>query len=78
MSIRAFVFCDICNPKAIRHVEERRRSRWDDPSMGRRISDGRSWFDGTEEDARQAGWLAEGERHVCPHCHRKGLKKDLS
>ena len=77
MSIRAFVFCDLCNPMAIRHVEERRRSRWDAPSMGRRISDGRAWFDGSEDDARQAGWQAEGERHICPHCQRKGMKKDL-
>ncbi|MBU0500792.1 MAG: hypothetical protein KJ558_13705 [Gammaproteobacteria bacterium] len=73
MSIRTFIFCDHCNPIAIRFVEERRRSRWEDPTMGRRISDGRAWFDGNTDEARQAGWIIE-DQHICPHCQRKGLK----
>lgn len=77
MSIRRFIFCDICNPKTIRQIEERRHSRRDDPAMGRRVSDGRAWFDGSEEEALEAGWLIEEDtgRHICPHCQKRGLHK---
>jgi len=77
MSIRRFIFCDLCNPKSIRHIEERRRSRHDDPTMGRRLSDGRAWFDGSEVEAEEAGWLVETNppKHICPHCLQRGLHK---
>jgi len=68
MSRRAFIFCDICNPQAIRCLELRRncpRGR----DSGRRASDGRAWFEGEDDEARQAGWLLlDGGRHVCPDC----------
>jgi hypothetical protein len=36
---------------------------------GRRISDGRVWFDGSHEEAQAAGWVAtEDGQHVCPAC----------
>lgn len=67
MTQRSFIFCDICNPQAVRMVEGRRgahRAR-----DGRRNSDGRMWFEGSDEDARSYGWLAtEDGRHVCPDC----------
>ena len=62
MTIRCFIFCDICNKRATRAVEERRRAHRDDPTMGRRISDGRAWFEGDEAEASEAGWLVEGRR----------------
>lgn len=67
MSIRKFVFCDICNPQALRSVEFRRAPRADERG-GRRISDGRAWFEGEPGDAEKAGWLIEVGRHVCPTC----------
>lgn len=40
MSIRSFIFCDICNPQGIRTIELRRSPRENDRN-GRQISDGR-------------------------------------
>ena len=68
MSIRQFIFCDICNPQALRSVEFRRAPREDDRT-GRRISDGRSWFEGELASAIELGWLVTGEGlHICPLC----------
>lgn len=73
MSIRTFVFCDVCNPKGVRIVEERRNPVGRD-NPGRRISDGRAWFEGSTADAEKAGWhLYVDGRHVCPRCHQRGL-----
>lgn len=67
MARRSFIFCDICNPLAVREVEMRRASGRD--GKGRRISDGRVWFDGSEQEAHAAGWVAsEDGRHICPAC----------
>jgi hypothetical protein len=67
MAHRSFIFCDICNPQAVREVEMRRASGRD--GMGRRITDGRVWFDGTDEEALAAGWVAaEDGQHICPAC----------
>ncbi len=78
MSHRAFLFCDICNPQAIRVIEMRRGSHGRDPRMGRRVIDGRSWFDGDEDAARRAGWLClEDGHHVCPICHASIRKLPL-
>ena len=69
MAIRTFVFCDICNPQGIRHVEQRRRRPRADNS-GQRITDGRAWFEGDVETALSSdGWtLTARGQHVCPTC----------
>jgi hypothetical protein len=67
MARRDFIFCDICNPQAIREVEMRRATGR--LGTGRRITDGRAWFDGTDQAAVAAGWLAtEDGQHICPSC----------
>jgi hypothetical protein len=68
MARRSFIFCDICNPLAVRYIEMR-RSGERDSRIGRRLSDGRNWFDGNDEEAKLAGWLAADDgQHVCPDC----------
>lgn len=69
MSIRKFVFCDICNPQAVRSLEFRRAPRKGERT-GRRISDGRAWFEGTLEQAiEDASWIVTHDgRHICPNC----------
>ncbi|NOT12634.1 MAG: hypothetical protein HOP23_12495 [Methylococcaceae bacterium] len=70
MSIRTFIFCDICNPQALRTIEFRRSSRINERS-GRRISDGRSWFEGELSDAISNGWSCTDEdQHLCPACQQ--------
>jgi hypothetical protein len=77
MSIRTFLFCDVCNPRGIRAPEQRRDMRHRETD-GRRISDARSWFEG---DAAQAvnenNWVAlDSGLYVCPSCNAKGLSAD--
>lgn len=68
MTVRSFIFCDICNPMAIREIEMR-RTTVRDARGGRRVSDGRMWFDGDEQSAVKHGWVAtENGQHVCPSC----------
>jgi len=69
MSIRTFIFCDICNPQALRSIEFRRATRLDQ-RPGRRICDGRSWLEADLEDAvEKAGWqYTKDGRHICPSC----------
>ncbi len=69
MSIRKFIFCDICNPQGLRSIEFRRAPRFEDRT-GRRISDGRAWFEGEFGLAvTQAGWSQTADGlHVCPGC----------
>jgi len=68
MSIRKIIFCDICNPQGLRAIEFRRSPR-SDGRTGRRISDGRSWFDGELSAALKAGWICTTEeKHICPAC----------
>lgn len=70
MARRSFIFCDICNPLAIREVEMRRASGR--TGGGRRLTDGRVWFDGTEKEALAAGWLStEDGQHICPACFER-------
>ncbi|MEI6413029.1 MAG: hypothetical protein WCP34_02060 [Pseudomonadota bacterium] len=68
MARHCFMFCDICNLTGWHHVEARR-----DPDRngrnGRRISDGRGWFEGTDQEAICHGWVLTPEgQHVCPVC----------
>jgi hypothetical protein len=73
MARRSFIFCDICNPLAIRDIEMRRNTqRCVDKTKGRRITDGRAWFDGADEEAQADGWVAtEDGQHICPTCFER-------
>lgn len=76
MSVRTFVFCDICNAKAVRNLEERRNPNrgGGKDTHGRRISDGRAWFEGSAKEAVKCGWHIHADgRHICPRCHNRGL-----
>jgi hypothetical protein len=67
MSIRTFIFCDICNPQGLRSIEFRRHPRRD--RTGRRLSDGRSWVEGNISSAVENGWSINSEgKHICPVC----------
>jgi len=74
MSIRSFIFCDICNPQGLRSIEFRRRPR--DERTGRRLSDGRAWFEGNISTAVEIGWSInlDGE-HICPVCKEHALQE---
>ena len=68
MSIRTFIFCDICNTQALRSIEFRRSPRTEE-RYGRRLSDGRSWFEGLWAEAMKEGWNSNlKDQHVCPAC----------
>jgi len=70
MTIRTFIFCDICNPQGIRNIEYRRRPRERDRN-GRRISDGRSWIEGNLSEAKENGWIINPNgQHICPVCQK--------
>jgi len=70
MSIRTFIFCDICNPQGLRCIEFRRSSRLHERN-GRRISDGRAWFEGSISQALEAGWkVSNNNQHICPICQK--------
>ncbi|MDO8842980.1 MAG: hypothetical protein Q7U98_13550 [Methylicorpusculum sp.] len=70
MSIRKFIFCDICNPQGLRSIEFRRSTRIDERN-GRRISDGRAWFEGDVGSALKNGWQVTPEgTHICPACQK--------
>lgn len=73
MTIRSFIFCDICNPQGFRTIEKRRNTTRKS-SPGRRISDGRSWIEGTVDEALSLGWIIDAqERHVCERCAARAL-----
>jgi len=70
MSIRTFIFCDICNPQGVRTIEFRRGPRKTDRN-GRRLCDGRSWIEGNLADAKNAGWISDSNgQHICPVCQK--------
>ncbi|MBI5329171.1 MAG: hypothetical protein HZB71_01005 [Betaproteobacteria bacterium] len=77
MARRSFIFCDICNPLAIRDIEMRRNTGRcqdgaKDKGKGRRITDGRAWFDGSDEEAQTDGWVpTEDGQHICPTCFER-------
>ena len=68
MSIRTFIFCDICNPQALRSIEFRRGPR-EKERNGRRLSDGRAWFEGDLSNALEQDWITNADgQHICPAC----------
>ncbi len=71
MARRSFIFCDICNPLALRSIEMR-RATGRDCRDGRRLCDGRAWFDGSDSEAKRAGWVvSDDSQHVCPACFER-------
>ncbi len=71
MARRSFIFCDICNPLALRAIEMRRTTGRDSRD-GRRLSDGRAWYDGSDGEAKHAGWVvADDGQHICPACFER-------
>jgi hypothetical protein len=73
MSIRTFIFCDVCNPLGIR-CPEQRRDVHRDPLIGRRHTDGRAWIEGDDKFAIDSGWDNADNHYVCPGCSERGLK----
>ncbi|MBI5918894.1 MAG: hypothetical protein HY849_05935 [Nitrosomonadales bacterium] len=65
MGVKTFIYCDFCNPSAIRFVDRRVPERSLD---GRRNSDSRSFIDGGGADALASGWKIVDGRHFCPRC----------
>lgn len=71
MARRSFIFCDICNPLALRSIEMRRTTGRDSRD-GRRLADGRTWYDGSDHEAKHAGWvIADDGQHICPACFER-------
>ncbi len=68
--LRVIIFCDICNPQGIRYIEQTRSTQRGD-AEGRRITDGRSWFEGSLESALEHGWNYENSEHICPRCQER-------
>lgn len=72
MARRSFIFCDICNPLALRSIEMRRTTNNRDQRDGRRLSDGRAWYDGGDNEAKLGGWVvADDGQHICPACFER-------
>lgn len=66
MGVKTFIYCDYCNPNAIRVVDRRPPER---ASVGgRRNSDSRSFIDGGNGEAAAAGWTIVRGMHFCPRC----------
>ncbi len=72
--LRVIIFCDVCNPQGIRYIEQNRSTQRGDEG-GRRITDGRSWFEGPLDEAFKLHWLQEDGEHVCPRCQERHNKK---
>lgn len=71
MSKRTFIFCDACNPEGIR--TDNRGFLY-----SRRACDVRSWCEGEDKDALDAGWVTTDEGlNVCPKCQRNGLGEQI-
>ena len=69
---RSFIFCDCCNQKGVRNLEQRRDPKRGDHN-GRRVTDGRAWVEGDSETAvDRHGWVVTGDgRHYCPKCYER-------
>ena len=77
MTRRSFIACDTCNSLGIR-IPDQRRTGERNFREGRRHTDGRAWFDGTDEEAGEQGWWKKSDgKHVCPDCRRRRLDEKL-
>lgn len=65
MGVKAFIYCDFCNPNGYRMLDRRVPERSLD---GRRNADGRCFIDGNDSEAEAAGWQVVGNKHYCPRC----------
>jgi len=65
--LRVIIFCDICNPQGIRYIEQTRSTQRGDIE-GRRVTDGRAWYEGALIDAVTNGWEHNDGAHICPRC----------
>ena len=68
--LRTFIFCDRCNRQALRFIEQKRCSKRGDED-GRRVTDGRSWYEGSLQEALNLGWRYDDGAHICPPCHKR-------
>ncbi len=69
MSIRTFIFCDVCNPMGERDVIDRRNPDRHTNEGGRRFTDNRAWFEGNLREAHDAGWrVTDDDKNLCPVC----------
>jgi len=71
--LRVIIFCDICNPQGVRYIEQTRSIQRSDVD-GRRITDDRSWFEGSLEAALEQLWVYENGDHICPRCRERHSK----
>ncbi|PHS70353.1 MAG: hypothetical protein COB23_04365 [Methylophaga sp.] len=71
--LRVIIFCDICNPQGIRYIEQNRSTSRGDEG-GRRVTDGRSWFEGPIDEALKIDWLQQEGDHICPRCQDRSSK----
>lgn len=68
--LRVIIFCDVCNPQGVRYIEQNRSTQRGDEG-GRRVTDGRAWYEGSLSEAEELGWLIMEEEHVCPRCKQR-------
>jgi hypothetical protein len=68
--LRVIIFCDICNTQGIRYIEQKRSTLRGDIG-GRRITDGRAWYEGSLEEALRLGWTEQAGQHICPRCKER-------
>ncbi|MFT4993383.1 MAG: hypothetical protein ACI965_000402 [Paraglaciecola sp.] len=68
--LRTFIFCDRCNLQGLRYIEQNRSSQRGDEG-GRRVTDGRSWYGGSVQEALEVGWMCDDDQHICPPCQGK-------
>ncbi len=76
MTTRTFIFCDVCNESGFRDIELRRGSAQDsgcrERSSGRRLNDGRAWFEGSAKNATDNGWhINENGIDICERCYER-------
>lgn len=68
--LRVIIFCDICNPQGVRYIEQKRSTQRGDVG-GRRVTDGRAWYEGSLSEAEDMGWSVVDEQHICPRCKER-------
>ncbi|MGE0371060.1 MAG: hypothetical protein AB7Q01_04140 [Gammaproteobacteria bacterium] len=72
MSLKTFVFCDLCNPLCIHQVDRRDQAREGGAAAGRRFTDNYSWIEGEPDEIAEFGWImTSNNKHICPRCYAK-------
>lgn len=71
MSMKTFIFCDLCNPLCLHQMDRREQSR-EGIAAGRRFTDNYSWLEGGIDESTQNGWMVtSNNKHICPRCYAK-------